>query len=52
MQGWNFSIFPERASTLAGNLVSAADQEAKLRLVAETAQEVWGRPAVATRRRA
>ena len=30
------------ASTLAGNLVTLADQEAKLRLVAETAQEVWG----------
>jgi 5-methyltetrahydropteroyltriglutamate--homocysteine methyltransferase len=33
------------ASTIEGNLVTAADQEAKLRLVAETAQEVWGRPA-------
>lgn len=30
------------ASTLEGNLVTAADQEAKLRLVAETAREVWG----------
>jgi 5-methyltetrahydropteroyltriglutamate--homocysteine methyltransferase len=30
------------ASTEAGNLVSPADQEAKLRLVAETAREVWG----------
>ncbi len=30
------------ASTLEGNLVTPADQEAKLRLVAETAQEVWG----------
>src|ERR1700685_3445344 len=30
------------ASTLEGNLLSAADQEAKLRLVAETAREVWG----------
>lgn len=30
------------ASTEAGNLVTAADQEAKLRLVAETAREVWG----------
>jgi 5-methyltetrahydropteroyltriglutamate--homocysteine methyltransferase len=31
------------ASTLEGNAVTAADQEAKLRLVAETAQEVWGK---------
>jgi 5-methyltetrahydropteroyltriglutamate--homocysteine methyltransferase len=31
------------ASTWEGNLVTAADQEAKLRLVAETAEEVWGR---------
>jgi len=30
------------ASTLEGNLLSEADQEAKLRLVAETAHEVWG----------
>jgi DNA-binding IclR family transcriptional regulator len=30
------------ASTEEGNLVSPADQEAKLRLVAETAREVWG----------
>jgi methionine synthase II (cobalamin-independent) len=30
------------ASTLEGNLVTAADQEAKLRLVAETAAEIWG----------
>jgi 5-methyltetrahydropteroyltriglutamate--homocysteine methyltransferase len=30
------------ASTLEGNLLSEADQEAKLRLVAETASEVWG----------
>jgi methionine synthase II (cobalamin-independent) len=30
------------ASTLEGNLLSDADQEAKLRLVAETAREVWG----------
>jgi 5-methyltetrahydropteroyltriglutamate--homocysteine methyltransferase len=29
------------ASTWEGNLVSEADQEAKLRLVAETAREVW-----------
>jgi 5-methyltetrahydropteroyltriglutamate--homocysteine methyltransferase len=30
------------ASTLEGNLVTAADQKAKLRLVAEVAEEVWG----------
>jgi 5-methyltetrahydropteroyltriglutamate--homocysteine methyltransferase len=30
------------ASTEAGNLVSEADQAAKLRLVAEVAREVWG----------
>ena len=30
------------ASTLEGNLVTPADQQAKLRLVAETAHEVWG----------
>jgi 5-methyltetrahydropteroyltriglutamate--homocysteine methyltransferase len=30
------------ASTLEGNLLSEADQEAKLRIVAETAHEVWG----------
>ena len=30
------------ASTMAGNLVTRQDQEAKLRLVAETAREVWG----------
>ena len=30
------------ASTLEGNLVTPGDQEAKLRLVAETAREVWG----------
>lgn len=30
------------ASVLEGNLLSAAEQEAKLRLVAETAREVWG----------
>ncbi len=29
------------ASTEAGNLLSASDQEAKLQLVAETANEVW-----------
>ena len=39
------------ASTIEGNLVTPADQEAKLRLVAETAQEVWGKP-VATQLRA
>jgi 5-methyltetrahydropteroyltriglutamate--homocysteine methyltransferase len=30
------------ASTEAGNLLTPADQEAKLRLVAEVAREVWG----------
>jgi 5-methyltetrahydropteroyltriglutamate--homocysteine methyltransferase len=30
------------ASTLEGNLLSESHQEAKLRLVAETAKEVWG----------
>jgi 5-methyltetrahydropteroyltriglutamate--homocysteine methyltransferase len=30
------------ASTMEGNLVTLADQQAKLRLVTETAQEVWG----------
>lgn len=30
------------ASVLEGNLLSPAEQEAKLRLVAETAREVWG----------
>jgi 5-methyltetrahydropteroyltriglutamate--homocysteine methyltransferase len=30
------------ASTIEGNLLSVADQEAKLRLVADTAKEVWG----------
>jgi 5-methyltetrahydropteroyltriglutamate--homocysteine methyltransferase len=30
------------ASTEEGNLVTQADQEAKLRLVAETSREVWG----------
>ena len=29
------------ASTEDGNLLTPADQEAKLRLVAETAREVW-----------
>jgi 5-methyltetrahydropteroyltriglutamate--homocysteine methyltransferase len=33
------------ASTLEGNLLTPKDQEAKLRLVAETAREVWGKPA-------
>jgi 5-methyltetrahydropteroyltriglutamate--homocysteine methyltransferase len=35
------------ASTIEGNLLTEAEQEAKLRLVAETAREVWGesRPA-------
>jgi 5-methyltetrahydropteroyltriglutamate--homocysteine methyltransferase len=32
------------ASTMEGNAVTAADQEAKLRLVSETAEEVWGKP--------
>jgi 5-methyltetrahydropteroyltriglutamate--homocysteine methyltransferase len=35
------------ASTMEGNLVTAAEQLAKLRLVAETANEVWGNSAVA-----
>ncbi len=39
------------ASTIEGNLVTLADEEAKLRLVAETAKEVWGVPAL-TRMRA
>jgi len=39
------------ASTIEGNLITPADQEAKLRLVAETAQEVWGKNTV-TRMRA
>jgi len=30
------------ASAFEGNLISEADQEAKLRLVAETAREIWG----------
>jgi 5-methyltetrahydropteroyltriglutamate--homocysteine methyltransferase len=33
------------ASTAEGNLLTSEDQQAKLRLVAETAQEVWGNPA-------
>lgn len=32
------------ASTIEGNSVTPADQEAKLRLVAEIAKEVWGTP--------
>ncbi len=40
------------ASTMEGNLLTAADQEAKLRLVADTAQEVWGTQAGTTRLRA
>jgi 5-methyltetrahydropteroyltriglutamate--homocysteine methyltransferase len=32
------------ASTMEGNLLSFEDQEAKLRLVAETARQVWGTP--------
>jgi len=35
------------ASTIEGNLVSVADEEAKLRLVAETAREVWAQPSAA-----
>lgn len=31
------------ASTMEGNLLTPADQEAKLHLVAETAREVWGK---------
>ena len=30
------------ASTIEGNLLTVADEEAKLRLIVETAQEVWG----------
>ena len=37
------------ASTIEGNLITPADQEAKLRLVAETSQEVWGRSAPVAR---
>ncbi len=37
------------ASTMEGNLVSVEDQEAKLRLVAETAKEVWSRTAASIR---
>jgi 5-methyltetrahydropteroyltriglutamate--homocysteine methyltransferase len=33
------------ASTMEGNAVTVLDQDAKLRLVAEIAQEVWGRQA-------
>src|ERR1700694_968620 len=36
------------ASTLEGNVLTEADQEAKLRLVAETAREVWGATSAAT----
>ncbi len=38
------------ASTMEGNAVTLADQEAKLRLVAETAKEVWGRSVPLARR--
>jgi len=38
------------ASTIEGNLVTPADQEAKLRLVAETAKDVWGTSAVVRQR--
>jgi 5-methyltetrahydropteroyltriglutamate--homocysteine methyltransferase len=37
------------ASTLEGNLLTVADQEEKLRLVAETATEVWGKSEVTAR---
>jgi 5-methyltetrahydropteroyltriglutamate--homocysteine methyltransferase len=37
------------ASTIEGNIVTTADQEAKLRLVAEVAREVWGKPVPVTR---
>jgi 5-methyltetrahydropteroyltriglutamate--homocysteine methyltransferase len=36
------------ASTLEGNLLTEVDQEAKLRLVTETAHEVWGVARAAT----
>jgi 5-methyltetrahydropteroyltriglutamate--homocysteine methyltransferase len=36
------------ASTLEGNLLTAQDQEAKLRLVARTAAEVWGEATAGT----
>jgi 5-methyltetrahydropteroyltriglutamate--homocysteine methyltransferase len=36
------------ASTLEGNLLTEAEQEAKLSLVAETAREVWGAAGAAT----
>jgi len=39
------------ASTIEGNLVTPTDQEAKLRLTAETSQEVWG-STMSTRMRA
>ena len=32
------------SSTVEGNVLSAEQQAAKLRLIAETAEEVWGRP--------
>lgn len=40
------------ASTLEGNILTPADQEAKLLLVAETAREVWGRSIPAAHSRA
>jgi 5-methyltetrahydropteroyltriglutamate--homocysteine methyltransferase len=40
------------ASTMEGNRLTPADQEAKLRLVAETAQEVWGKRITLARARA
>jgi len=40
------------ASTMEGNLLTTQDQEAKLRLVAETAREVWGRSVPVVRQQA
>jgi 5-methyltetrahydropteroyltriglutamate--homocysteine methyltransferase len=40
------------ASTIEGNLLTPLDQEAKLHLVAEVAQAVWGRTGAETRLRA
>ncbi|MGA7634873.1 MAG: hypothetical protein WCB11_29255, partial [Terriglobales bacterium] len=38
------------ASTIEGNAITVKDQEAKLRLVAETAKEVWGKSVPIERR--
>jgi 5-methyltetrahydropteroyltriglutamate--homocysteine methyltransferase len=40
----NLAISPQCgfASTIEGNLVTSADQQAKLRLIAEMAHEIWG----------